>query len=1115
MNILLVSQCNKKALDETRRVIDQFAERKGQRTWQTHITLEGLNTLKKMLRQTARRNTAVACHWLKKSGYSELLWVIGRRNAFDDNGNVPTNTSSALLIKNRNEHSWQSAEVIALAASIAGLFHDFGKANILFQRKLKGETTSKSEPFRHEWLSFRLFCAFVGACQDDNQWLSKLLNVSVDDEAQVQKALIKDGMPSTEEESTRFSPLASLPPFAQLVAWLVVSHHRLPLPNKGYDTFDGAEDWLKYFSYKWNSNNFDKGWEPQDIRNVWHFPEGTPIKSSPWRRKASELAKRALACNALDDRSWLKQRFTCHLARLSLMLADHVYSALPADDSKQAWRDKGYDVYANTDKSAKRGKRVLKQKLDEHNIGVAQNALLFARNLPYLRKGLRGIDKHKSFSKRSSDKKYRWQDKAYDLCSGFAKQSAEQGFFGINMASTGCGKTFANARIMYALSGGKACRFSVALGLRALTLQTGDAYRKLLQLAEDDLAVLIGSQAFRDLHNKTNEVEKENRFASHGSESEEDFYEHVYVSYEGESYDGRLKKWLQPSKNLNKLISAPILSCTIDHLIPATDSLRGGKQIAPMLRLLTSDLILDEPDDFGLEDLPGLCRLVNWAGVLGSRVLLSSATMPPSLVCALYEAYCEGRKHFNAVHANESRDLGVRCAWFDEFESEAFSCKDMSAFKQFHGSFVEKRIAKLQANKVVLRRGEIVALDSFVKPQQNDLCATELYAETIHSLVHGLHERFAEKNADGYGVSLGVVRMANINPMVDVAKRLLTRPSQSGYQLHYCVYHSQFPLALRSFIEGRLDASLNRHDPSAIWQQKEIAAAIKGSNAKNHIFIVLATSVAEVGRDHDYDWAIAEPSSLRSLIQLAGRVQRHRQQPPEAPNMIVLSKNIRALNNETPAYCKPGFESKLLPLQSHDLTELITNELDSISALPRIEQPVFSSGDVFNDNARASSFSIQEHRALIRKLFSAVGGCEKAKSADLWWSESKHLDWHGVYIKNTPFRRSEMQEAFTLRWPEDETPLWTERDDSQWPPVWLPRDSECFRAYPPELAEGVSWWFDLSPEAIYSHLAEMFDTSEELASERFGEIRLRAPKEGEASLWHWYPMLGVFQELSV
>ena len=34
------------------------------------------------------------------------------------------------------------------------------------------------------------------------------------------------------------------------------------------------------------------------------------------------------------------------------------------------------------------------------------------------------------------------------------------------------------------------CRFSVTLGLRTLPLQTGDAYRDLLKLGDDKLAVL-------------------------------------------------------------------------------------------------------------------------------------------------------------------------------------------------------------------------------------------------------------------------------------------------------------------------------------------------------------------------------------------------------------------------------------------------------------------------------------------------------------------------------------------------------------------------------------------------------------------------------------------------
>ena len=55
MNILLVSQCTKRALTETRRILDQFAERRGDRTWQTPITQQGLDTLRMLLRKTARK----------------------------------------------------------------------------------------------------------------------------------------------------------------------------------------------------------------------------------------------------------------------------------------------------------------------------------------------------------------------------------------------------------------------------------------------------------------------------------------------------------------------------------------------------------------------------------------------------------------------------------------------------------------------------------------------------------------------------------------------------------------------------------------------------------------------------------------------------------------------------------------------------------------------------------------------------------------------------------------------------------------------------------------------------------------------------------------------------
>jgi CRISPR-associated endonuclease/helicase Cas3 len=65
MMVTFVSQCEKKALNRTRRVLDAFADRIGDNTWQTVITQEGLLAVKKLLRKTATKNTAVSCHWMQ------------------------------------------------------------------------------------------------------------------------------------------------------------------------------------------------------------------------------------------------------------------------------------------------------------------------------------------------------------------------------------------------------------------------------------------------------------------------------------------------------------------------------------------------------------------------------------------------------------------------------------------------------------------------------------------------------------------------------------------------------------------------------------------------------------------------------------------------------------------------------------------------------------------------------------------------------------------------------------------------------------------------------------------------------------------------------------------
>ena len=172
MNILLVSQCTKRALTETRRILDQFAERRGDRTWQTPITQQGLDTLRMLLRKTARKNTAVACHWIRGQNHSELLWVVGDTKQFNAQGATPTNMTERNILRQDDENDWHTANDIRLLAAMAALFHDFGKANDTFQAKLRGKG-KMADPYRHEWVSLRLFQAFVR--QDaDAEWLQRL-----------------------------------------------------------------------------------------------------------------------------------------------------------------------------------------------------------------------------------------------------------------------------------------------------------------------------------------------------------------------------------------------------------------------------------------------------------------------------------------------------------------------------------------------------------------------------------------------------------------------------------------------------------------------------------------------------------------------------------------------------------------------------------------------------------------------------------------------------------------------------------------------------------------------------------------------------------------------------
>jgi CRISPR-associated endonuclease/helicase Cas3 len=1165
MNVLLISECDKKALTQTRRILDQFAERRGERTWQTPITRDGLDTLRRLLRQSARKNTAVACHWIRGLDHSELLWVVGDRSRFNTQGAVPTNTTARNVLRSNDENDWHTGQDIHLLAGLAALLHDLGKASRAFQMRLRGELTAadgrpERNQYRHEWVSLRLFEAFVGQ-DDDATWLARLANPTAEDDATwldwQRGRLQRDGMDATVQPP--FQRLAHAP-LAQAIAWLVLTHHRLPVVPAKDDQKD-AHHWLgkpvawvgspdtlhrvlEQVGADWNERT--DGDDPDHhLPLYWDFePHGLPVATEAWRKQASKLSQRLLALRTQPGKGdWLGNPYVMHIARLSLMLADHHYSSLGVDKftgQPVAGRVSGqtdYPLFANTDDSVPRHRNgqhsshsdphQRNQTLDEHLLGVARHSATVTHALPKFETHLPRLGECKPLKKRAKEERFRWQDKAADLAASLRTPSAEHGAFIVNLASTGCGKTLGNARIMYALADpaqGMRCAF--AMGLRTLTLQTGRAFRDLLGLADDDLAIRVGGSASRALFEHHERMAEQTGSASTQALLEED----GHVVFEGNHEAHPVLQRVLHDPQAAKLLVAPLLVCTIDHLTPATESQRGGRQIAPMLRLMSGDLVLDEPDDFDLTDLPALTRLVHWAGLLGARVLLSSATLPPALVGGLFAAYRAGRTQFarnrgqrpgtvdQVAATSPAASPAVCCVWVDEFGTHTADCADNKTFASEHHRFATQRTRHLSdaAEREVRRRCTLIPLDLGQLPPRDHAAR---FAQLAREAALALHQRHHTLDPHGGSggrkrVSFGLIRMANIEPLVNVALALYQQGAPQGVRIHLCTYHSQYPLLLRSAIEQQLDQALNRRPGTdgseAVFSLPDIRQRIDAHPESDHLFIVLGSPVTEVGRDHDYDWAVVEPSSMRSLIQLAGRVRRHRAGACSSPNLSVFATNLRhGQRPGQPAFCQPGFETANTLLSSHDLNTLLRpQERDVIDSRPRLlasEPPDFKPKDRLVD---------LEHARMQAALQPSAGRLNAAS----WW----HLPvadalLTAVLPQQQPFRRDTTPTEDVVLAPNDD-------GDDYVLKLLVPaqgtsagghhRTTAIASAHlehriPNEQVQGsgIAPWGQTDYLAALHTLAASMEISIENCAWRFGGVTLRYDKES-GTTWRFHPALG-------
>ena len=939
MIVTFICECEKNALKRTRKVLDAFANRIGSNVWQTPITEEGLEAVKKSLKMTASKSTAVACHKIKGHRLTELLWIVGNRLKFNNEGLVPVNVTSKNIIKSHLESSNNYLGLIRSLTALSALLHDWGKASLCFQKKLKSKKKNQSDPLRHEWISLLLFTAFVDNSSDE-QWLKRMAAGNIQ-ENQLKK------INNNDEEA----PMAKLPLAAKIIAWLIVSHHRLPNRKGAYGEID-FEGIFELIKSNWNYEN-----SKNNIDECFKFLQGLLSNSSAWLKDLKRWSGKLL-----DNLALLKEaqesgsmRLILLYCRTCLMLGDHNYSSEEADKN---WRSR-VDLYANTDKD-----KNLKQKLDEHLVGVSKTSLEVINLLPQLENSDCKAYDIKSLKEKSTNKKFYWQDKAVSKIlewkENLDKSESNFGFFAVNMASTGCGKTIVNAKIMQALAEDcEGLRYILALGLRTLTLQTGDEYRKRIGISKDDLAVLIGSQAILDLHNQKqseNNAEEEYSFEEIGSESWEDLLEKdqaIKSSFHVDS-ENKLLKTLLKNKKHQQFLYAPVLSCTIDHLISAVTCHKGGKYILPVLRLMSSDLVIDEIDDFNGDDLIIIGRLIHLAAMLGRKVMISSATIPPAMAQGYFNAYRQGWEIYSKYKSLTKSIIG--CAFIDEFNSKIETIKPndncLNSYEDLHQKFINKRVEKLIDTKFtpIKRWAKIVSCAEIINiNQESETSKQALFFNKIKETAIDLHRQHFQRDKQlNKNFSFGVIRIANIDPAVELAQYLLQPDiwqKEPDIDAKIMVYHSRQVMLLRSAQEKHLDQVLNRKNPS-YYKNPIIQKHLQNSNKENIIFILVATPVEEIGRDHDFDWAIIEPSSFRSIIQLAGRVLRHTNQIPKSENIAIMEYNLRYLKGEKPCYKWPGYEQNKENYQfkEHSLFSLIEDKEGllktgkyPINSIPRIK----------------------------------------------------------------------------------------------------------------------------------------------------------------------------------
>jgi len=297
---------------------------------------------------------------------------------------------------------------------------------------------------------------------------------------------------------------------------------------------------------------------------------------------------------------------------------------------------------------------------------------------------------------------------------------------------------------------------------------------------------------------------------------------------------------------------------------------------------------------------------------------------------------------------------------------------------------------------------------------------------------------------------------------------------------------------------------------------------------KKQIILVLASPVCEVGRDHDYDWMIIEPSSMRSIIQASGRARRHRTEPYFHPNVFIMETNIRHFRHPQQAcFSRPGFEATGFEFKQNrhflrgiddkknaglmDLKHF--KQLDSIA---RLIQPPANYLKQFYEKSGYPRLADLEHDRMHHILL-GHGICPDMRSTDMspikfpaysFWNTPIH--YTGILQTLSRFRQSQAEFFTALRAEEQELPLKLYQYNEK-TGTWLLVESLVRRI---ELANNpqIHCWPNQKPEIALEKYLDATSVERNWSENCSRYLSLNLPKLADQKKWLYHDWLGFVRE---